>query len=532
MLGYRDSTFARRPVVMSTEGIVAAGHPLGAAAGLEVLQAGGNAVDAAIASAAVMSVVRPTMGGPGGDVFMLIRTPGSSRPVALNGSGAAPLALRLSDYADGMPEAGIHTVSVPGAVDAWATACEQYGSMTLARLFQPAIRHARNGIPTTEQLARRLARDLDVFSRHPESSRTYLSNGSTPKPGSIFRQPDLAATYEAIGAGGRDLFYRGEIARRIVETSEELGGALSLEDFARHATIITEPATTTYRDLTVSCQPPVSQGVIMLEALNILEQWDRGASRHNDADAIHRQVEAIKLAFYDKQITLGDPAFVPSRIDWLLDKARARELAVSIEPDRASPRYPAMARKDTTYLTVVDRTGMAVSHIQSLFHGSGIVARGTGFQLNARMNYFSLDDQHPNCLAPGKRTVHTLTNYMAFTDDELVIVGGSPGGDGQTQTNLQVFTNLVDYGLNVQDAIEAPRWVLAPRGHEEGPPTVCLEASIPAEVADELQRRGHRVEYVGSWTRFGGAQAIVRDPATGILMGGADPRREGYAIGY
>lgn len=523
-----------RPTALAFNGMVATPHALATAAGLEALQAGGTAVDAVIAANAVLTVVYPDQTSIGGDCFLLVYDAKTGALTGLNGSGRAPMAAdraALRAQFGRMPQRGIHAVTVPGTIDAWAKASERFGRLGLDRLLQRAIAHAREGFPVTPNLADSLAWAESVGGFNDEFRRIYLPGGAAPRPGDRLRLPELAASLERIAREGRDAFYSGAIAERILATSRQLGGTLAADDLARHEAEWVEPAKTDYRGLTVATMPPNSQGITVLIELNLAEQAVLG--HWGTADHLHPLIEAKKRAFAIRDAELTDPAFRPIDVARLTSKEFARELWSDYDPTTAWRGQPALAG-DTVYLCAVDRDGNAASMIQSVYlaFGSGVVAEGTGIILQCRGAYFSLEDDHPNRLEGGKRTLHTLMPSMLLKDGRLLGPIGTQGGDAQAQVQLQLITNLVDFGLDPQAAIEAPRWV-AGGGPGSDPRLVGLEGRFPEQTFSDLARRGHLVLRTSPWdVNFGHAQMILRDPDSGLLRGGADPRADGVALGY
>jgi gamma-glutamyltranspeptidase / glutathione hydrolase len=535
-----------RGIVMARNGLVAAGHPLASAAGLEVLLGGGNAVDAALTMAAVMGVVQPMMSGLGGDTFLLYHDRAARRTWAINGSGPAPQELTLDylreHHTGRLPDRGLLAAGVPGAVDTMCTALERWGSgrYDLARVLAPAIRYAEEGAPVGEAVAARWAAHRDVLLRY-ESSALLLRGGHPYVAGEVCRLPELAASLRAVAAGGRDAFYRGALADRIVAYSHAKGGVLSADDLASYRCEVYDPIRTTYRDYTVCTTAPPSHGPILLEELNLVEGYDLAGLPWGSPRAIHLQVEAKKLAFADRNAYLADPRFGSNPLDVLLAKSYAEARREAIHDDLAldivSPGALPEAVGDTTYLCAADRDGNLVSLITSLANpfGCGDVVPGTGILLNNRAGRgFSTDPAHPNVLAPGKRTMHTLHCYLVFRADEPYLVGGTPGGDAQPQWNLQVLTNVLDWGLNVQQAVEAPRWWSYP-GSDPGavgaPFELRLEAGFAEDTWTGLELLGHRLRLQRDF-EASGAQLILVDGEHGAYHGASDPRTDGCAIGY
>ena len=537
-------SFIHRPIVISKNGLVAAGHHLASLAGIDILMKGGNAFDSAIATSAVLSVVRPHMTGLGGDAFALLFNAQSGGVEALNASGPAPKAASRQFFLDKgltrIPLHGIYSVSVPGIVGCWGEISKKYGTIGLQELLKPAIQYANRGFPVYPSLSLAIKEAGDKLANDRSAKEIFLRNGRAPLPGEILLQGDLARTLDMIASKGTKSFYQGDIAKLIAEHFQKQNGLLTQEDLADYHSVWKPPIRTSYRGYTVLEQPPVSQGLILLQELNLVEGFDLAKLGHNAADSIHVMVEAKKLAFADRIGYLGDPDFVKVPLETLLSKEYAAKRSALIDVDRAMATTAKAGidsmDSDTTYFAIVDRDGNAVSLIQSVFHsfGSGVVVDGTGVALNNRLSAFSLKSDHPNRLDPEKKTVHTLNSYMIMRDDSLFMVGGTPGADDQVQTNLQVIANILDYGMNVQEAIEAPRWSSRPGtmpGEENLPYELHVEDRISPQVRDGLVKKGHDVRVGGGWS-FAGAQAIIIDQSNKVLMGGADPRRDGYAIGW
>lgn len=540
---------AYRPVVMGRNGMVASGHPLASQAGIRVMQEGGNAVDAAIATAAALNVVEPNMSGIGGDGFLLIYWAERGELRCVNATGAAPRAAHRELFlAEGIPPKGSRSVSVPGLVDGWLLAHARYGALSLERALSPAIGLAAEGFPVSFRLAGSLAAEAagnggpPLLATFPTSRAIFTREGRPLLPGETLRQGDLARTFRAIASGGREAFYEGELARAMARFSEDQGGLLSLDDLKAHHARWDEPIRTTYRGCEVAEFPPNSSGHILLQELNIVERFDLAALGRNSAAAIHLMVEAKRLAFDDRERFVADPDWVKIPLTGLLSKEYAAERAARIDPERAMTDLPPGEPErygDTTCFCVVDGQGNAVCQLQSLQSefGSGLVAGDTGILLNNRMTYWHLEEEHVDCLQPGKRVRHTMNPVMAFRDGRLSLVCGTPGADTQVQTNLQLLTHVIDFGLNVQEAVEAPRWRHCGSGTESTFPHTCadellLEARFPEEARAGLSARGHAVRLLAPWAASGNAQAIQVDAATGARFGASDPRRDGYAIGW
>ena len=502
-------------------GMIASVNPLASAAGLAVLRDGGNAMDAAIAAGAVLTVVEPWSGQLGGDAFLLVGSPDRHEVTAINGSGAAPRNASIDRYhAHGsIPESGWLAACVPGIVDAWEVALKRFGTRPLGALLRDAIGYAETGFPLTARQARSNAGMASVAAAYPETQAIFFPDGRPPEAGYVLRQPALARSLRTIQAEGAGAFYRGTIARAIVAASERSGGLFSARDLAEHRTEMPSPVQTSYRGWTVVEQPPVSQGLIVLIALNILEGFD---PPRDPADRVHLQVEAHKLALTQRLHYVADPVFSSHSTDHLLSSERAIELASRIDPGRAAALSGEVAgHPDTTYLCVVDEARNVVSYIHSLYAGNGVVAGDTGILLNNRMGCFSLDMDSPNRLAPGKRPMHTLNSWMLLQNGTPRVVGGTPGSFWQVQTNLQLISNVIDLGMPVQPAIDAPRWTMgAQTSWSEA--ALSLEARFGEPVGRLLRERGHSVQMIGEWAAGGAAQLIrVED---GGLTGAGDPR--------
>ena len=541
------STGQHRGVVVGRQGMVAASQPLAVSAGLNILQSGGSFVDAALATSAVLCVTEPYASQVGGDAFIILYDAKTGRTTALNASGAAPQAAAREHFADGIPLRGLAAASVPGLVDAWFTLHARWGTKPVGELFAAALHYAEEGFPAGYRYARVFAAQEELLRSFPSTAQAMLPEGTPPQPGQMVRQPDLAWTLRQIAEGGRDAFYLGPVAERILRYSAESGGLFAAADFAAHKTQIGDPIKTTYRGYTVHGQPPVSQGHILLQMLNLVEGFDLGAMGHNSTNSIHYQAEAKKLAFADRAAYLGDPDFVEVPLDMLLSKPYAAQRRRLIQPLKAAAHVEAgTIDHDTTYFCVADAEGNAISFIQSVFWGFGCaeVAAGTGVLFNNRMTGFSLDPSSPNVLAPGRRTAHTLNAYLITqeavveggeTQERLAFVGGTPGGDVQVQSSLQVICNLIDFGLNPQEAVEAPRWQHGGAVGAADEPTagqLAIENRVALDVVVELEKRGHKIDALGPWAHSSAYQVIAVHPETGAFMAGSDPRCDGHAAGF
>ena len=527
-----------RPSVAGIEAAVVSDHPLASAAGADVLKRGGNAVDAAITMAAVLTVVRPHMNGVGGDAFMLFHDARNRKTHALNGSGRAGSKATPAAFAErnltSVPTSGPLSVSVPGAVAAWSDALSRHGTISLAAALEPAIRYAEQGFPVSERLAADFAEESRKISRDPELSRIYMPGGKPPAVGSLLKQPELGATLRAIAKGGAKELYRGALAGRIVSFLEKEGGLLTADDLSRHTSTWQEPISTGYRGYTVVAFPPNTQGVTLLQQLAAGSLFDLAAMGHNSEAYLHTLVGISTLAYEDRDRFVADPAFTKVPLDRLLSPAHARLIADSV---RRSPKVAAPAPErpsrdgngDTIYLCVVDRNGNAVSYIQSLFasFGSGRMVPGTGITLHNRGALYSLDPTHPNIVAPGKRPFHTLSPAMVLNGDgSLFMALGSPGGDGQPQTIVQMLNNVMVFGMPPQRAVEAPRF----RGYQNG--RLSIEPGVADSVLTGLRGRGHALTVREPGAEFGGSQMIMIDPGSKARITGADARREAYGIAW
>ncbi len=538
-----------RSVVLGRHGMIATSQPLASAAGLKVLQDGGNAIDAAITAAAVLSVVEPTMNGVGGDLFAIVYDAKTKRLHALNASGRSAHAATPDAFAQRklarIPNSGVFSVSVPGVVDGWSTLLAAHGTIPLSRALLPAIGYAKNGYAVSEIISRQWQNTERKLAADPAAAATFLPGGHAPKPGEIFSNPHLAATLETIAAGGRDGFYKGPIAAAIVADMKKRDGLLDTRDFAEHKSDWVEPISTSYRGYDVYEMPPNSQGLVILEMLNILEGFDIKSLGHNSAEWLHLLVEAKRIAFADRAAYLADPDSVPPAVlKTLISKDYAATRRKEINPDHAAASYKAgtiagaapssgdddleLAGRDlgdTIYMTVADGEGNVVSLIQSLFSdfGSGIVAGDTGIVLHNRGSLFNLTPGHPNQIAPHKRPLHTLVPAFVMKDGKPWLSFGVMGGDHQAQGHTQVLANLIDFGMNVQEAGEAARI-------NHGTNGIQVESAVSPTARSGLTDRGHTVtQSIGA---YGGFQGIMIDPKTGVLMGGSDPRKDGLAIGF
>ena len=532
---YFDS---RRSTVLSTNGMVATSQPLAAMAGVRVMMEGGNAVDAAVAAAAVLNVVEPGSTGVGGDMFALVWDNKEKKVRSINGSGRAPAGASLEELRaqgfDQVPEFGVHTVTVPGAVHGWESLLEACGTMPLSKLLQPAIQYAEEGFPVTDVIAFSWGRQLEKL-RRLSSGQELLINGRSPVHGEIMRLPTLASTLRAIADGGAQAFYTGDIASKVASFVQEQGGWLSVEDMAKHTSDWEEPISTDYRGVTCWESPPNGQGIAALEALNIAEGFDIAGMGAQSPDAYHHLIEAMRLAFADAFQYVADPTMTDVPTVELASKSYAATRRALIDPHKAMASVPygkVQGESDTVYISAVDGQGNACSFIYSIYanFGTGMVVPGTGIVLHNRGSLFSLDPDHPNALAPNKRPYHTIIPAMATIGGELFLCYGVMGAFMQPQGHLQVISNMVDFGMDPQAALNALRFVVTGD-------SVALEEGESQATINELERRGHRVRTISGYLRgivggLGGAQVIQRDPETGVLRGGSEPRKDGYAIGW
>ena len=532
----QDRTQARSMVV-TRHGIVAAESPLGAQSGATILAQGGNAVDAAVAANAVMGVVEPMMNGMGGDLFAIVYDAKTQKLYGLNASGWAPAKLSVeflkSKGITEMPHRGIHSVTVPGAVDGWSKLLSRFGTKKFSDVLSPAIHYARVGFPVPELDAAYWADGENDLRADGNAAATFLMSGHAPQLGEIFRNADLARSLEVVARGGSDAFYKGEIARRIVAYSEKLGGTMTASDLAEFSSEWVEPISTTYHGWTVYEIPPNGQGIAALMMLNIMEAFPLAQFGHNSPDALHAMIEAKKLAYADMHDYVADQKFSRVPVQGMLSKQYAAQRAKLIDMKKAncdvSPGEPAFPTAgDTTYLTVIDRDGNMVSLIQSNFagFGSGLVADGTGFALQNRGALFSLNPTSPNVLAGRKRPLHTIIPGFMTRGQERIAFG-IMGGFNQAQAHAQFVADVVDFGLNIQAALEAPRFT---KGTFAGC-DLLMEDRIPPDTRKALEKRGHRIEVrMGYSDAMGGGQAVRRDYSAGVNYGASDPRKDGAAI--
>lgn len=545
----QHSCRSRRSPVVSTKGIVAASQPQAVAAGLEILSRGGNAADAAVATAAALNVTEPGSTGIGGDCFALYFDSSTRQVSALNGSGRAPAGLTLErlrkeglipEGADArtqeLPPYHPYTITVPGACAGWCDLIDRFGRLTMADILSPAIRLAEEGFPVAPVTAWFWQRGAQRQLAQAPGGHELTIDGRGPRAGEIFRNPGLARTFRAVAEGGKAAFYQGEIAAGIARVIQESGGCMTEADLAAHTSTWETPASVTYRGYRVFECPPNGQGITALLALNLLEGYDLGSYDPLSVERLHLQIEALRLAFADTRWYVADPAFYDIPLSELLSKEYASQRRKLIDPNRAvldQVRGTPVSSSDTVYFSVVDSEGNACSFINSNYmgFGTGIVPSGWGFTLQNRGHNFSLDPQHPNALAPGKRPYHTIIPAMATREDDgsLYASFGVMGGFMQPQGHVQVFSALVDSGFDPQAALDLPRFCILD-GKAGG--KVGLEEGIPPAVSGKLASIGHPVTVIGGFERavFGRGQIILRDPESGVLWAGSDPRADGLAM--
>ena len=535
-----------RSMVLARQGIVATSHPAAAQAGLDVLRSGGNAVDAALATNAMLGVVEPMSCGIGGDLFAIVWDAKTKRVYGLNASGRSPLSLNRQIFQEKqlteIPTVGPLPWSVPGCVDGWHELHARFGTRSIAELLKPSIAVAEEGYPVSELIAEGWKGAQKELAKWPDSARVYLPGGRSPQTGEIVRLPELAGSYRLIAERGRDAFYRGPIAAEIDRFSRANGGYLSATDLAAHTSEWVEPVSTTYRGYSVWELPPNGQGIAALQMLNLLEPFDLKALGPKSAEYVHLFVEAKKLAFADRARFYADPAFAKLPTTELISKEYSDRRRILIDRNRAATDVPAgdpkLERVDTVYLTVVDKDRNCCSLIQSLYHGFGshVVPGNVGFALQNRGQLFALSEDHLNRLEPGKRPFHTIIPAMVTKDGRPCFSFGVMGGDMQAQGHVSVLINLIDFGMNVQAAGDAARirhgGSPTPTGTAAAPAggTVYLESGFPSATRERLKELGHKV--ADDPGGFGGYQGIWIDWDRGVLHGGSDPRKDGAAVGY
>jgi gamma-glutamyltranspeptidase/glutathione hydrolase len=535
----------QRPEAFGTRGMVCSAHPVAAFIGLGILQRGGNAFDAAIAVAAAEGVVLPMKCGLGGDAFAVLHDARKNETVAFNGSGVAASGATADYFRSrghtSMPLDGVHAVSVPGAVSVYEELWRRHGTLDWPELWEPAIRLADEGVAINRYISARIADRAETLATFEHSAAMYLPHGRVPAAGERWCAPNLAKTLRLIAKGGAEVFYRGEIAEKLLAFLGKEGQTFSRDDFAQQQAVMYAPLSTDYRGFTVHETAPPSQGFLVLEQLNIIEGFDLSKLAPTSAERMHLLLEAKKLAFADRNRHAGDPAFVKWPLATLISKEHAALRRAEIDPQRArTPQGAVVAEHngDTSYFAVADGNGNAISFIHSLSNpfGSCVVAGETGITLNNRAGRgFSIDPDHPNCIGPGRRTMHTLNCYMIHRDGKPWLVGGTPGGDQQAQWNPQVISNVIDHGMSLQDAADAPRFHSFPGTDPANlgrPQVVKAEDRVPQATREALTKLGHKVETLGAWGGGGAVQLIQLDRERGVRRGASDPRPGGLALGF
>ena len=529
----RNLELPGRSPVHATEGMASTSHPLSTQTAIDVLKSGGNALDAAIAACAVQCVVEPESTGIGGDCFCIYSKGGGENIVAFNGSGRAPKAAQVEWFEENgiteLERQSPHSVTVPSASDAWDKLLNDHGTRHFDELLRPAIRYARDGYPIASRVSYDLKSQIDLIKQDENLSRVFLRDGKTPKRGTLHHQPELANTLEAIAERGRDAFYYGEIAQDMVDYLQSKGGLHTMEDFAEVEGTYVDPISTEFRGHTVHQCPPNGQGVIALILLNIMSEIEVGDDPL-DPERLHQEIEAGRLAYNDRATYVADPAHSNVPVDWLLSMEHADELRGHIDREKAMTDIPPLSgpeHKDTVYITVVDKDRNACSCINTLYYnfGTGLMAPKSGVVLHNRGMSFRLDPSHPNCIAPGKRPLHTIIPGMVTKDGRTRMSYGVMGGEYQAYGHMQLLTRMFDFGLDIQEAQDYPRIFPSPSEH-----TVQAESGLPGHVADALKAKGHTL--VAPPKPIGGSQAIWIDWEEGVLTGGSDPRKDGCAMGY
>jgi gamma-glutamyltranspeptidase/glutathione hydrolase len=550
---YVGAPFATRAPAIAQHGMAATMQPLASQIAIDILKKGGTAVDAAIAANAALGLMEPVSCGIGGDLFAIVWDPKTKHLYGYNGSGRSPKGLTLAALKrklgerNYMPAFGSLSVTVPGTVDGWYALHDKFGKLPMADLLQPAIAYAREGFPVTQYIAALWAANMQglAFSTDVEefenAQKTYLINGAAPVQGQVFKNPDLARTYQALAQGGRDAFYKGQLAKTMDVYFRRIGGDLRYEDFATHKGEWADPISVNYRGYDVYEMPPNGQGGAVLEMLKILEPYDLKKMGAGSADALHLMIEAKRLAYEDLAKYYGDPEFSRIPIKALISAEYAKQRRAQIHMDRVNPNIgpgeAKLVKGDTTYLTVADKDGMMVSLIQSNYAdlGSGLVPDGLGFMFHDRGALFSLDEHSPNVYAPGKRPFNTIIPGFVLKDGEPYLSFGLMGGDMQPQGHVQVLVNMIDFGMNVQEAGDFMRFrhiggTEVTGQAARGVGQVQMESGITPAVRSDLLKRGHQI--VPGAGGFGGYNAILRDKKNGVYWGATEMRKDGVAIGY
>ena len=544
-LGYDRITgqpFASRSEVIAKNGMAATSQPLATQVALDILKQGGSAVDAAIAANAMLGLVEPTGSGIGGDLFAIVWDAKEEKLVGLNASGRSPRQLTKAVFAERglhqIPKFGPLPVSVPGAVDGWFALHDKFGKLSMSALLTPSIKYAREGFPVSEIIAYYWQMNQERIGHYDGFAETFLIDGKVPQKGDVFKNPGLAVTYEKIATGGRDAFYKGDIARTIDAYMKSQGGFLSYQDLSSHTSEWVEPVSANYRGYDVWELPPNGQGIAALQILNVLEHYDIEGMGFNSADYIHTFVEAKKLAFEDRAKFYADPDFNDIPVDWLISKEYAAKRQKLIDNEHAANRVDAgIYEGDTIYLTVADKEGNMVSLIQSNYRGmgSGMTPPGLGFILQNRGEMFTLEEGHFNEYRPGKRPFHTIIPAFVTRNGKPVMSFGVMGGGTQPQMHAQIIVNILDFGMNLQEAGDAPRILHSGSSSPTGALMtdggyVSLESGFSETVQRELMERGHKLQRVVG--AFGGYQAIAWDEQKGVYFGASETRKDGQAAGY
>lgn len=545
--------FATRSPVIARHGMVATSQPLAAQIGLQILKEGGSAVDAAIAVDAALGLMEPTGSGMGGDLFAIVYDAKTQQLYGLNASGRAPLGLSYDEMKaklkelgrDDIPPYGMMPISVPGAVDGWFELHKKFGKLPMSKILAPTIKYAEEGFPVTQLISYYWRRSAPFLSKQPGAFReTFTIDGRGPKPGEIFKNPDLAHTLRILSKKGRDAFYEGEIADKIDKFMRENGGYLRKKDFENHTSTWVDPVSVNYRGYDVYELPPNGQGIAALQILQILKGFDLKSMGYGSADALHVMLEAKKLAFEDRAKFYADPAFSDVPVQELISEAYAAKRRKLIDMNRAARRVtagnPKLEEGDTVYMTAADDEGNMVSLIQSNYRGmgSGVVVPGLGFGFQDRGELFSMDPEHANVYAPGKRPFHTIIPSFVMKDGKPFMSFGVMGGAMQPQGHVQILTDIIDFGMNVQEAGDAARWrhlgssqpTDGSKKYLEDGGYVELESGVPYSIVHELMMRGHDVRY--GMGGYGGYQAIRYDAENGVYIGASESRKDGQAVGY
>ncbi|MFC1665844.1 gamma-glutamyltransferase [Pseudomonadota bacterium] len=530
----RNLEFPGRSPAHGLEGMAATSHTLATATAIDVLKKGGNALDAAIAACAVQCVVEPESTGLGGDCFCIYAPEGSADLVAFNGSGRAPMAATVNWYVEReileIERQTPHAVTVPAAIDAWCQLNRDHGRLSLGELLQPAIKYARDGYPIASRISVDFASQKELIEKDPNLKRVFMPNGRIPEVGELHHQPELARTLELIAEGGRDAFHTGEVAQDMVDYLQSLGGLHTMEDFANSVGNYVDPISTEFRGHRIHECPPNGQGVIALQLLNIMSGFETKDVDPISVERLHLEIEAGRLAYQDRNVYVADPTQADIPVDWILSQEHAAELRNLIDPAKGMDPLPPVSlpkHEDTVYITVVDKDRNACSFINTLFNnfGAGLMAPKSGIVFTNRGQGFLVEPGHRNCIAPGKRPLHTIIPGMITKGDKAVMPFGVMGGQYQSFGHMQFLTKFFDFGKDIQEAQDMPRVFPVDGGRE-----VQIEGTIEAEVVDGLKALGH--EPVEPPKPIGGSQAIWIDWENGILTGGSDPRKDGCALGY